>query len=112
MLQPEIVALKLARILIPRREHDINLFFMEGARDLLAGWITASFLDRGEICLRDLRNAIRTKEGLREMLERHKQTRFLAEYYLTSEHIFREILAVLECELARHEDIAGLTFRP
>jgi hypothetical protein len=112
MLHAETVALKLAHVLIPTREDDErNLFFMEGARSLLAGLITAFFLDDGEVRLRDVRTALRTKEGMREVLERHPQTRYLVEWYFPSEYIFRETLATLASELAGHEDLAGLSFR-
>ena len=112
MLHAETVALKLAHVLIPTREDDDrNPFFTDGARKLLAGVITAFFLDDGEVPFRDVRAAVRTKEGMREVLERHPQTRYLVEWYFPSEYIFRETLATLTCELAGHEDLAGLTFR-
>jgi hypothetical protein len=112
MPQHETIALKLAHILIPRRDDGSNLFFLQGARDLLAGVMTGFFLDRGEGSLRDVLSTIRTREGLRAALERHPQTRFLAEWYLPSEYIFGKIRATLTHELACYEDIAGLSFRP
>jgi hypothetical protein len=72
MLQPEIVPPELAAILIPRPDDGRDPFFMDAARDLLAGLMTASFVDRGEFCLLDLRNAMRTKEGLRKILESNR----------------------------------------
>ena len=108
---PETAARKLAHILIPRRGGR-NPFFVEGARNLLAGLMTAFFLDSGEMYLRDVLTAIRTREGVRQVLERHPQTRYLVELFFPSEYIFHEILAVLTDELARHEKIAGLRFRP
>jgi hypothetical protein len=113
MLHAETIARKLAHILIPTREDDDrNPFFMEGARNVLAGVMTAFFLDDGELQLRDVQAVLRTKEALREVLERHQQTQFLVAWYFPSAYIFRETLATLTKELARHEDIAGLCFRP
>src|SRR5262245_39134634 len=112
MLHAETVALKLAHVLIPTREDGVNnLFFLEGARNVLAGLITAFFLDNGEVHLQDVRTAIRTREGMRQVLDRHPQTRYLVEWYFPSEYIFRETLATLASELAGHEDLAGLSFR-
>jgi hypothetical protein len=112
MPQPETVALKLAHILIPQRRSERNQLFTEGARDLLAGLMTCLFVERGEMSLHDVRSTIQTKEGLRKALERHPQTRFLAEWYLSSDRSFEEIRSILTEELARHDDIAGLSFRP
>ena len=108
---PETVARRLAHILIPSRGAR-NPFFVEGARDLLAGLMTAFFLDSGEMYLRDVLTAVRTKEGMRKVLQRHPQTRHLVELFFPSEYIFQEILNILTDELARHEQIAGLRFRP
>jgi hypothetical protein len=111
-LHAETVALKLARILIPGREPGRNLYFLEGARALLAGLMTAFFLDSGEMYLRDVLSVLRTKEGMRQVLQRHPQTQYLVELFFPSEYIFQEILAILTHELAQHERIAGLRFRP
>ena len=108
---PETVARKLAHILIPRRDAR-NPFFVEGARNLLAGLMTAFFLESGEMYLRDVRSVLRTKEGMRQALQRHPQTQYLVELFFPSEYIFQEILAVLSEELARHEKIAGERIRP
>jgi hypothetical protein len=108
---PETVARRLAHILIPSRGAR-NPFFVEGARDLLAGLMTAFFLDSGEMYLRDVLTAVRTKEGMRQVIQRHPQTRHLVELFFPSEYIFQEILNILTDELARHEQIAGLRFRP
>ena len=108
---PETVARKLAHILIPGRGAR-NPFFVEGARNLLAGLMTAFFLDSGEMYLRDVRSVLRTKEGVRQALQRHPQTQYLVELFFPSEYIFQEILAVLTDELARHEKISGIRFRP
>jgi hypothetical protein len=110
MPQPETVALKLAHMLIPKRVS--GSFSEQGARDLLAGLITGLFAERGETSLEDVLSVIRTKEGLRKALERHPETRFLAEWYLDSDRIFEEIRSILIAELAGHEEIAGLKFRP
>jgi hypothetical protein len=111
-LHAETVALKLASILIPGREPGRNPFFLEGARALLAGLMTSFFLDSGEMYLRDVLSALRTKESMRQVLQRHPQTQDLVELFFPSEYIFQEILAVLTDELARHEKIAGIRFRP
>jgi hypothetical protein len=111
-LHAETVALKLARILISGREPGRNPFFLEGARALLAGLMTAFFLDSGEMYLRDVQSVLRTKEGMRQVLQRHPQTQYLVELFFPSEYVFHEIRAVLTDELARHERIAGLRFRP
>jgi hypothetical protein len=108
---PETASRKLAHILIPGRDAR-NPFFVEGARSLLASLMTAFFLDSGEMYLRDVLTAVRSKQGMRQVLERHPQTRYLVELFFPSEYIFHEILAILTEELARHEKISGIRFRP
>jgi hypothetical protein len=102
------IALEVANSLIPRPEGEKNPFFTEGARALLAGIMISFALSGGEWNLLDVVIALRSRRKMREVLERHPQTRPLVEQYFEPEETFRNIFSTIANQMTLFDPVAHL----
>jgi len=101
------IALEVANCLFPKAEGEKNPFFSEARRTLAAGCMVSLGLSGGEWTLLDLCIALRTKECMKTVLERHPETKHLVKYF-QPEETFQCIFTTMANQMAIFEPIAHL----
>ena len=104
-------ALQVASIFVPEESGSSNRYFTDTARDLLRE-VMMSFVSAGcEWTLRDIMLAMRSKERLREVLERTPEGAELLTLHTGDSRAFQSVLSTARSRLAPLEPIAALWHR-
>jgi len=105
-------ALQIAAILIPEEKNSSQPFFANAARHLLYGVMLAFILaSPGRWTFRDLCLAMRSEEGMRDILSRSEHTEHLVAMYLNEGDTLNSVKATIAAKMMPYEVVAALWSR-